>query len=179
MTNIGNSPALNFNFSSSVNTRQFYRTAQFAANATPAPFSSIFQLDPNCPFFRILAAGVGAVTTSYLTSFQFFLGGTPCGGTTFQAWGDDTVYDSSTGPNPASGLLITPFLGDDNIVIHSQFAQGCVIVGSSYSAGDFSGFITRWTALADSVSVTTTPCAGAPAVNAATEIVHGVIQAPW
>jgi hypothetical protein len=178
MTNIGNSPALNFNFSSSVNTRQFYRTAQFAVNATPAPFSSIFQLDPNCPFFRILAGGVGDITTSYLTSFQFFLGGTPCGGTTIQVWGPDS-YDTSTGPNPASGLLITPFLGDDNIVIHSQFGNGCVIVGSSYSSGAFSGFITRWTALADTVSVTTTPCAGTPAVVYPTEIVHGVIQAPW
>jgi hypothetical protein len=178
MTNIGNSPALNFNFSSSVNTRQFFQTLQIPFGLVPGSFNSTFQLDPNCPFFRIFAGFAGDFSNNgYITSFQFQLAGTPCGGVTYQCWGPDD-YDISPGPNPTSGLLITSFLGNDQIIIHSQYAGACSLIGGAYGDGS-AGFISRWTALADQVKITTTPCAPASTVNLNSEVMHGVIQAPW
>jgi hypothetical protein len=177
MTNIGNSPALNFNFSSSVNTRQFFQTLQVPGASVPGSFNSTFQLDPNCPFFRIFA-GSTATSNTFISSFQFSLGGTPCGGITFQTWGG-LAYDSSPGPNLTSGLLITPFFGSDVLELHSQYAASCAVISGSNWGGENYGYITRWTALADSLYVVTAPVSVAVVELQNVEVVHGVIQAPW
>jgi hypothetical protein len=163
----------NIQFTDSANTRIFFNSAQIPANTAWAGFSTTYYPDSNCPFFRIFAGQVGN-GNAFTSTFTFTRGGSVISQQTV-GWGTDAVFNAN-GP----GLNICPFLGSDNLIFHSTYAVGCIIIGvSTINLGTLYGFTTRWTAICDQIKVVTNPVLPYTNQTAKSEIIHGGIQAPW
>jgi hypothetical protein len=170
-------------YSNSANSRIQRANLQVpSGSASVPPFQSTFGLDGNCPFFRIFA---GFLTTgddgnAFCSTFTFTNGGTVIGSPLSFVWGFDATYNTSTnGSDPTSGLNIVPFFGDDNIIVHSQYAGICGLIGFASGQNDANGFISRWTALADKLQVSTAPVGTFTQASANYELFHGVLQQPF
>jgi hypothetical protein len=133
----------------------------------------IFQVDPQCPFFYIFAmGGQGTATTGagFQTKFDFFNGGTPITSTVI-GWGNATVVNAAG--IPFVELITTP---NDGIAYFIDAVSG-TCSGVNPGTLFYQGFIKRWTALADQITVTT--AALAAATESSYGVVHGVLQQPW
>jgi hypothetical protein len=175
-------PSILTKFSDSANTRFLIGNFQMAANAASfKPYSHTFGVDSNCPFYRIFAGRVGPDNSNaYSTTFDFRRGGTTIAKQSI-LWGDDAQYNATTGKGVVAGLSITPFLGGvaDLFITHSQFAAACNVTGADTSS-NAQGFICRWTAIADTIVLTSQYNGPAfiPIANPI-EFYHGVVQQPF
>jgi hypothetical protein len=127
-------------------------------------------LDPNCPFFYLFAAGGTGTDLGFYTTFEFSNGGSVCT-SKLLAWGNSAALDA--GRQSTVNVLTTQ--NDGYIYFHDIIGGACTIVAP---LEDQQGTLTRWTALADSVKITTV------AVNTVTPalpygVVTGIIQQPW
>ncbi len=172
----------NIGYTDAANTRIFTGNFQQPAGALTFPiFTHTFGVDNRCPFFRIFAGACGdggnTPANAFSTSFDFTNGGSPVSKQTV-IWGVDAVYNVATS-GAISGLSITPFMGGDTIIVHSQLANLCVNIGQQTPIEDVTGFLCRWTALADKVVLTTSVIPPYTSFGDAAEYFHGIIQQPW
>lgn len=164
--------------SAAVLTRQLQEV--FQANAPVAVNTvlkvSTVNVDAQCPFFYIFAMG-GQSTASegpaFKTTFEFSNGGTPVTQVVV-GWGNQASLNG--GPDTFVSVLTTP---NDGIgYFHDPVSQTCAAVNPGTL--DLQGFIKRWTALCDTVRITTQLYGAAfDFTDTPFQYVHGVLQQPW
>ncbi len=163
--------------SAAILSRQFSElfTLDSAVTAGTIVKQSTFQIDPRCPFFYIFAMGGQADASTgaaFTTKHSFSNGGTSLTDVT-TAWGNQATLNA--GPETFISILTTP---NDGIgYIHDPVSGTCSAVNPGTL--DQEGFIKRWTALADTLTVITTLYADFDFTETPGQYAHGVLQQPW
>jgi hypothetical protein len=175
----GQSPLANLRYNSAaILSRQLQDVFTVAAGSTPTKGTVLsakeFTVDPNCPFFYIFAGGALSLVDSSAceTTFQFCNGGSILSSISF-GWGNSAVLDSSGQPFRVS-LGTCP--NDGIMNIHDPNIGNCVEV---MGTDDTQGFIKRWTALCDTVKVSTVLLHDWTSQGTPVGLVHGILQQPW
>jgi hypothetical protein len=145
------------------------------AGATVVNYTSTFALDVTNPFHRIFAAVMSSTSNpnAYMSTFSFSNAGSVISSQSI-AWGLDSVINASS-----TGINILPFLGYDNLNIHSSWAGVCSLIGIGVGDSGLNGFISQWSGLATSLSIQTVSLGTVTSFAANTEIVHGIINQSW
>ena len=168
-------PAADVTFSSAaILSRQLQKIFPVADTTVGQILSQdIFQVDPQCPFFYFFALGGQATATTgaaFKTQFDCYNGGTPVT-STFNIWGNAELINAAGIPNVS--ILTTPNDGIGYFIDPLSSTCAAVNPGTLF----YQGFIKRWTALVDQITVTTS--AIAVSTETAYGVAHGVLQQPW
>lgn len=161
--------------SASILTRQLQNIFPVNGTAVGQVMSrDVFQVDPQCPFFYLFAMGGQGDASdgdAFQTQFDFTNGGSPiC--SIVNGWGNQATLNAAG--IPFVSVLTTP---NDGIGYFIDVISGTC---SSVSPATlfWQGFIKRWTALADQITVTTTALDASDS-GSPYGVVHGILQQPW
>lgn len=165
-------------FLPAVNSRKLFSSYLIPENGDlpPIPWlvaTDIFNIDPSSPFFYIFAAGCAGngVALPTATLFQFMNGGSVVNQETLY-WGTAAQLDEPT--ILPSQACINLMIESPAVQMHDTISQTCAYPNSGNGE---QGMITRWSALADSVSVSSTILYNTS--EGGYTLIHGVLQQPW